>query len=86
MRMYDKHSKFEYVTTEGRPFLVMSNYMQIGFRVEATRLFGFGERVAPFQLNEGTYTMYGSIHDNVVDDGQSKEGKEQMGAHPFLVA
>jgi hypothetical protein len=48
----------------------------MGFKIEATRLFGFGERTGPFQLNQGTYTVYGTYNGDKVDDGSSKTGKE----------
>lgn len=49
----------------------MSNYMQIGFTLESSRLFGFGERTRDFELLPGKYTCYPKNNGPVVDDGSS---------------
>lgn len=58
MRLYDKHNNFDYVTTQGEPFLFMNYFVQIGYKIESQRLFGLGERTRTFQLQEGSYIMY----------------------------
>ena len=58
MRLYDRDTKEDYVTTQGQNFISMNYYQQIGFKIESQRLFGFGERTRDFRLQKGNYILY----------------------------
>lgn len=63
----------------------MTHYMELGFTLESTSVFGLGERLTDFKLKDGSYTLYSSaVNAQKVDDG--KGGKQQQGHHPFMMA
>jgi len=88
MSIFDRdNNDREFISTTGEPFVAMNYYMEVGFKIEATRLFGLGERTRDFRLQEGTYTMFPQNNPGVIDDGQIKAyPKQQSGMHPFLMA
>jgi alpha-glucosidase (family GH31 glycosyl hydrolase) len=61
----------------------MDKYIQMDFELSSDKVFGFGERVHEFQLNEGTYTMWASGQDSPYDDGKGRKGL--YGVHPFIL-
>jgi hypothetical protein len=40
----------QYVTSAGEPFVASNYYLEMGFKLETTRVFGLGERTRDFQL------------------------------------
>lgn len=73
-----------YLTTNESNLVVMDKFLQIDFELPSQRLFGFGERLANFQLQEGTWTMWAKRPENCsFDDGTG--GKQAYGVHPFVM-
>ena len=71
-----------YVTTKESTLAFMDKYIQMDFQLASQRIFGFGERVHEFQLNEGTWTMWAADY-NEYDDGTGRKGT--YGVHPFIL-
>ena len=46
------------LSTEQQSLVMTDKFIQIDFKLPSQRIFGFGERVHDFQLQEGTYTMW----------------------------
>lgn len=61
----------------------MDKFIQMDFLLPSQRLYGFGERIHDFQLDEGTWTMWAIGLDSPVDDGQGRKGV--YGVHPFVL-
>jgi len=60
MNVTEKASGNVILSTKNQKFIMMNNYLEIGFRVRATRFFGLGERIGDFLLKPGNYTLLGS--------------------------
>lgn len=63
-------------------FLFSELYYQISLVIPATRVAGLGERVAPFWLSNGTYSVWPRDQAFVIDDGEP--GEQTYGWHPLL--
>ena len=61
----------------------MDKFIQMDFRLPSQRVFGFGERIRDFQLDEGTWTMWAIGLDSPEDDGTGRKGV--YGVHPFVM-
>lgn len=64
----------------------MNHYMEIGFVIRSKKLFGLGERITDFVLKPGTYALFSKASEFETDMGDSDQGKQQMGQHPFIMA
>jgi hypothetical protein len=64
-------------------FLMMSNFQEIGFRVQSTRFMGLGERVSDFMLKPGNYSLMASMQDFTFDQGSGSQAG--YGVHPFVI-
>ena len=70
------------LTTLDQNLIFMDKFLQISFLVNGQRVFGYGERVSNFFLEDGNYTLYAQEHTYKVDEGK---GAEQLnGVHPFV--
>ena len=73
MNVTEKASGNVILSTKDQRFIMMKQYLEIGFRVRATRFFGLGERNGDFFLKPGNYTLLGSSDaDFSYDLGQGK--------------
>jgi len=61
----------------------MDKFIQMDFQLPSQRVFGFGERIRDFQLDEGTWTMWAIGLDSPEDDGTGRKGV--YGVHPFIM-
>ena len=62
--------------------MYMDKFLQISFLVDGQRVFGYGERVSNFFLDDGTYTLYSQDHTYAKDE--AKGGQQLSGVHPFV--
>jgi alpha-glucosidase (family GH31 glycosyl hydrolase) len=76
-------SEKAYLTTENQSMVFMDKYIQMDFQLPSQRLFGFGERIREFMLEEGTWTMWAIGLDSPYDDGTGRKGV--YGVHPFVM-
>jgi hypothetical protein len=47
----------------------MTHYLELTFTLNATSIFGLGERLTNFKLADGSYTLFSKGNDKVKDDG-----------------
>ena len=53
-------------------------------KLPSQRIYGFGERVRDFQLEEGAWTMWASGGNfSTIDDGRGRSSG--FGVHPFIL-
>lgn len=71
------------LTTKDQSLVLMDKFIQMDFLLPSQRLYGLGERVHDFQLEEGTWTMWAIGLDSPVDDGMGRKGV--YGVHPFVL-
>lgn len=62
---------------------MMTHYQEIGFNVQATKIFGLGERQGSFLLKKGNYTLYANKQDFSYDSGYGD--RQGYGSHPFVM-
>ena len=63
---------------------MMQHFLELGFRVKATRFFGLGERNGNFLLKPGNYTLLASGEaDYQYDLGYGE--RQGYGQHPLLI-
>lgn len=58
--------------------------MQIDMKLPSQHIYGFGERLADFELTEGAWTMW-SHAVNRSESSQADGGKQTFGVHPFCL-
>ena len=72
-----------FLSTFNQSLVFMDKFIQMDFLLPSQRLFGLGERVHDFQLDEGTWTMWAVGLDSPYDDGTGRKGV--YGVHPFVL-
>lgn len=70
-------------STMNRNLVMSKYYVEMGFLVETTHVFGFGERQKSFELAPGEYTSWTDGRENRVEKG--KRGGNSYGDHPFVL-
>ncbi len=71
------------VSTEGQSFFFTDKHSQMNFVLPSQKVFGLGERLGSFMLQEGHYTMFAHGQDIETD---TRNGENQgYGAHPFVL-
>jgi alpha-glucosidase (family GH31 glycosyl hydrolase) len=76
-------SNINYFSTENRNFVFSDKYLEMGFLVDSTSIYGFGERHRHFELRPGNYTAWTDGRDNLNDQGTL--GYNLYGDHPFVL-
>jgi hypothetical protein len=72
------------IDTFGQTFIYQDKYIQIDIGINSEHVFGFGERLSKFKLEEGAWTMWPQDSEKVeVDTGSG--GKQLEGMHPFCL-
>ena len=69
--------------TQNRNLVFSKYYIEMGFEVDSTHFYGFGERQGSFALGEGNYSSWSDGRDNHIDDGTI--GGNSYGDHPFIL-
>ena len=64
-------------------FLFSDNFINFESHLTSDDIFGFGERIHSFKLNEGLYTIWPIDQTNIYDDG--KGGKNLYGHQPIAL-
>ena len=70
-----------YSFNTSKNFLFSNNYINFESHLTSDKIFGFGERIHDFKLNEGLYTIWPVDRRNYYDDG--KGGKNLYGHQPI---
>lgn len=71
------------VSTIGQTLLFSDKYIQMDFHLPSQRIYGLGDRIHEFLLNEGAFTMWTSGQQGQYDDGRGRGGLS--GVHPFVL-
>ena len=75
MTLYDTNTGAELISTLGQDFLAMTHYLEIGFKIQTRKIFGFGERSSTdLLLKEGTYNLFPYVDANSQSNGQEASG------------
>jgi len=61
----------------------MDKYIQVDFLLPTQNMYGLGERIHEFGLEQGTYTMWNKGQDSPYDDLTG--GLQVYGTHPFIM-
>jgi alpha-glucosidase (family GH31 glycosyl hydrolase) len=72
------------INTFGQTFIYQDKYIQIDIAINSEHVFGFGERLSKFKLEEGAWTMWPQDSEKVEVDAGSG-GKQLEGMHPFCL-
>lgn len=78
-----KNTQNVLLNTMGQTLLFADKYIQMDYILPTQQVYGFGDRVHEFLLNEGAFTMWSSGQDGTYDDGRGRGGLS--GVHPFLL-
>ena len=81
---FDDASSSPIISTEGTGLRFFSNFIEISFMLPSNRLFGLGEHISSFMLEEGKYTMWSNGHDNEFIHRNNGTGN-MYGVHPFIM-
>ena len=71
-----------YLTTENMTLLFEDKFIQMDILLPSQNVYGFGERIHDFRVQEGTWTMWSTPLQDV-DDGLGRKGTS--GVHPFVL-
>jgi hypothetical protein len=71
-----------YLTTKNMTLLFEDKFIQMDFLLPSQYVYGFGERINDFRIQEGTWTMWATPGQDV-DDGLGRKGTS--GVHPFVL-
>ena len=72
------------IDTFGQTFIYQDKYIQIDIGINSEHVFGFGERLSKFKLEEGAWTMWPQDNEKVEVDAGSGD-KQLEGMHPFCL-
>ena len=73
--------KIFYSFNTSKNFLFSNNYITFESELTTDNIYGFGERIHKFKLDEGIYTIWPTDQENIYDDG--KGGKNLYGHQPI---
>lgn len=72
-----------YYTTQNKSFVYSEYYKKTTANIDSTgNIFGLGERVGEFFLDQGVYTLWNRDEPSPVEDGE-RPGKNIYGTHPI---
>jgi len=72
------------LTTEDQNFIFMDQYINVGFKIQSQHVYGLGERTAPLELGQGTWTLFANAGNYTIDTGVG--GRNRFGQHPLVIA
>jgi len=72
------------IDTKDQTFIMQDKFIQIDMKLPSQHIYGFGERLADFELTEGAWTMW-SHAVNTSESSQADGGKQTFGVHPFCL-
>jgi len=70
-------------TTRNMNFVYLDNYIHFKFMANTRHIFGLGERVGKFELQDGLYSMFN--YDQVSEETGVAPGNNMYGSHPFYI-
>jgi len=70
-------------TTRNLPFVYVRNFMHLKFMVNSRHIFGLGERINKFELDDGLYSMWN--YDAANEETGLAPGNNMYGMHPFYM-
>lgn len=70
-------------TSRHMPFVFLRNFIHLKFMVNSRHIFGLGERVGKFELDDGLYSIWN--YDNMVEENGLPPGHNLYGSHPFYL-
>ena len=79
----EKDKKIFYIFNASENFLFSDNYINFESHLTSDDIYGFGERIHNFKLNDGLYTIWPVDQKNYYDDG--KGGKNIYGHQPIAL-
>ena len=71
-----------YMSTQDMTLLFEDKFIQMDILLPSQYVYGFGERIHDFRIQEGTWTMWATPLQDV-DDGLGRKGTS--GVHPFVL-
>ena len=71
------------LSTDSSSFVMTDKYMQLDLQLPSRRIYGLGERVHEFSLQEGAWTMWANGQRPAYDTGEG--GGNSYGVHPFAL-
>ena len=71
------------LSTMDSTMVFLDKFIQMDFQLPSQRVYGLGERVREFNLEEGVWQMWAKGQDSPYDDGTG--GKQVYGVHPFIL-
>ena len=72
-----------FINTSDCTLVFMDKFIQMDFNLPSQRLFGLGERIHEFKLQEGAWNMWAHGQPSPYDDGSGRKGG--YGVHPFVL-
>lgn len=78
------HTGEKMIDTQNQTFIYQDRYIQIDFQVSSEHIFGFGQRLSKFKLEEGAYTMW-NYKNGQIEDDVGRGGTQMQGMHPFCL-
>eukprot|EP00830_Metopus_es_P013391 TRINITY_DN3243_c0_g3_i1.p1 TRINITY_DN3243_c0_g3~~TRINITY_DN3243_c0_g3_i1.p1 ORF type:complete len:828 (+),score=128.41 TRINITY_DN3243_c0_g3_i1:125-2608(+) len=70
-------------TSRNLPFVYLKNFIHMKFMVNSRHIFGLGERVSKFELEDGIYSLWN--YDNVAEETGIPPGNNMYGSHAFYL-